>query len=230
MGAVTPTTPGPSDSSAPVCRGRSGYAGPFKLNDGTRSSTSAMLTVSRSVPGFATGRARPGGLRPAQLSGSGYVGRQRDGFGRADEDTTGKVVNTAIGLEEGPPGWARRTVMAMDDGHAFAAPWAATSLTPFGLRPMLGNVWEFCGTRSARTEGSESRSGDLDPKRGFAVRGGGWSNMAADALCPPPTRRTSATATSARVAIRSPRSPGCNLPGLDSAPPDYPICPAKKRS
>jgi formylglycine-generating enzyme required for sulfatase activity len=101
-----------------------------------------------------------------------------------DEDTTGKVANVGDrALKKVHPDWPR-TIMAMDDGHAFLAPVGSYRPNAFGLHDMLGNVWEFCSTRYG-PYGKEpvTDPGDLDPKRGFVVRGGGWSNIAADVRC-----------------------------------------------
>jgi formylglycine-generating enzyme required for sulfatase activity len=71
--------------------------------------------------------------------------------------------------------------MSMDDGHAFVAPVGSYRANTFGLHDVLGNVWEFCSTRSgAYSKNAAIDPVDLDPKRGFAVRGGGWSNTSAD--------------------------------------------------
>jgi formylglycine-generating enzyme required for sulfatase activity len=49
---------------------------------------------------------------------------------------------------------------------------------------MLGNVWEFRSTRyGPYPKGPVTDPMAGDPKRGFAVRGGGWSNIAKDARC-----------------------------------------------
>lgn len=101
-----------------------------------------------------------------------------------DEDKTGKVANVGDkSLKKVHPDWPR-TVMPMDDGHAFLAPVGSYRANGFGLHDMLGNVWEFCSTRYGKYP-KEARTDptDGDPKRGFAVRGGGWSNVAADARC-----------------------------------------------
>lgn len=99
----------------------------------------------------------------------------------AEEDTTGRVANVGDRrLKATQPEWPR-TVMAMDDGHAFVAPVGRYEANPFGLCDMLGNVWEFCATRyGPAPAGPVTDPGDADPRRGFAVRGGGWSNVAAD--------------------------------------------------
>jgi sulfatase modifying factor 1 len=81
------------------------------------------------------------------------------------------------------PGWPR-TVMPMNDGHAFLAPTGSYRANAFGLYDMLGNVWEFCSTRAGRYPARPvTDPGDADARRGFAVRGGGWSNSAADVRC-----------------------------------------------
>ncbi len=74
--------------------------------------------------------------------------------------------------------------MAMDDGHAFCAPVGSYRPNGFGLCDMLGNVWEFCTSRHGPyPRGEATDPGDLDRRESFAVRGGGWSNVAADCRC-----------------------------------------------
>lgn len=101
-----------------------------------------------------------------------------------DEDTTGKVANVGDrSLKKVHPEWPR-TIMPMDDGFAFVAPVGSYRANGFGLHDMLGNVWEFCSTRYAPyPKEAVTDPVDGDPKRGFAVRGGGWSNIASDARC-----------------------------------------------
>jgi formylglycine-generating enzyme required for sulfatase activity len=101
-----------------------------------------------------------------------------------DEDKTGKVANVGDKtLKKIQPEWPRK-VMEMDDGHAFLAPVGSYRPNAFGLHDMLGNVWEFCSTHYGNyPKDAVSDPGDLDPKRGFAVRGGGWSNEAKDVRC-----------------------------------------------
>jgi formylglycine-generating enzyme required for sulfatase activity len=101
----------------------------------------------------------------------------------ADPETTGKVANVGDRFLKGVhPAWPRE-IMPMDDGHAFPAPVGSYRPNGFGLCDMLGNVWEFCSTRSGPYPKEATDPGDLDPKRGFAVRGGGWSNHPLDARC-----------------------------------------------
>jgi len=97
------------------------------------------------------------------------------------EDATGKVANVGDrSLKRVHPGWPR-SIMPMDDGHAFLAPVGSYRTNAFGVHDMLGNVWEFCSTRyGPYPKKAALDPGDLDDKRGFAVRGGGWSNIAAD--------------------------------------------------
>jgi formylglycine-generating enzyme required for sulfatase activity len=102
----------------------------------------------------------------------------------ADEDSSGKVANVgARSLKKVHPDWPR-TIMPMDDGHAFSAPVGSYQANAFGLCDMLGNVWEFCSTHYGPYPRQPATDpGHLDVKRGFAVRGGGWSNTAADVRC-----------------------------------------------
>jgi formylglycine-generating enzyme required for sulfatase activity len=101
-----------------------------------------------------------------------------------DEDKTGKVANVGDKtLKKVHPDWPRK-IMDMDDGHAFLSPVGSYRPNGFGLHDMLGNVWEFCATHYGDyPKDAVTDPGDLDPKRGFAVRGGGWSNEAKDVRC-----------------------------------------------
>ncbi len=101
-----------------------------------------------------------------------------------DEDKSGKVANVGDRtLKRLQPEWPR-TIMPMDDEHAFLAPVGSYRANGFRLHDMLGNVWEFCSTRfGAFPKEAVTDPTDGDPKRGFAVRGGGWSNVAADVRC-----------------------------------------------
>lgn len=101
-----------------------------------------------------------------------------------DEDKTGMVANVGDkSLKRVHADWPR-TIMPMDDGHTFLAPVGSYKANAFGLHDMLGNVWEFCSTRFGPypKEAVLDPTGG-DPKRGFAVRGGGWSNIASDVRC-----------------------------------------------
>ena len=97
-------------------------------------------------------------------------------------DDSGKVVNVGDAqLREVHPKWPRE-VMPMNDGHAFLAPVGTYRANAFGLHDMLGNVWEFCSTRFGKYPAQLTTNPvDLAPDRGFAVRGGGWSNTPQDA-------------------------------------------------
>lgn len=101
-----------------------------------------------------------------------------------DEDTTGKVINVGDRkLKSVHPDWPR-SIMSMNDGHAFPARVGSYRPNAFGLHDMLGNIWEFCSTRyGPYPRRLDVDPLDLDPKRGYAVRGGGWSNEALDARC-----------------------------------------------
>lgn len=101
-----------------------------------------------------------------------------------DEDNAGKVANVGDrSLKRVHPDWPR-LVMPMDDGYAFLAPVGSLRANGFGLHDMLGNVWEFCSTRyGPYSKGPVTDPEDGDPRRGFAVRGGGWSNAPRDVRC-----------------------------------------------
>jgi formylglycine-generating enzyme required for sulfatase activity len=100
-----------------------------------------------------------------------------------EEDKTGRVANVCDrSLKTVHADWPR-AAMPMDDGHAFVAPVGSYQPNAFGLHDMIGNVWEFCSTRfGPYPKEPATDPGDLDPerKRGFAVRGGGWSNEPKD--------------------------------------------------
>jgi formylglycine-generating enzyme required for sulfatase activity len=166
---------------------RPGYAGPFERTDAHpvvhvshADAVAFCAWLSRSAPrGVAYGLPTE-----AQWEWACRAGAADRFWWGPEEDTSGKVANVGDrALKRVHPQWPR-AVMAMDDGHAFAAPVGSYRPNAFGLHDMLGNVWELCGTRSGPyPQGAATDPGDLDVKRGFAVRGGGWSNVAADCRC-----------------------------------------------
>ncbi len=101
-----------------------------------------------------------------------------------DADDSGEVMNVGDrALKAMHSAWPRE-IMPMDDGHAFPAPVGSYRPNGFGLHDMLGNVWEYCGTHYvAYPKNLDVDLDDIDPERGFAVRGGGWSNIPADSRC-----------------------------------------------
>ena len=102
----------------------------------------------------------------------------------SNQDMLGNLLNCGDkSLKKMHPDWPRE-IMAMDDGHAFLAPVGSYHANGFGLHDMLGNVWEFCADRY-RVYGKEPVTDPVgtDEKRGYCVRGGGWSNAPNDVRC-----------------------------------------------
>jgi formylglycine-generating enzyme required for sulfatase activity len=99
-------------------------------------------------------------------------------------DDTGRLLNVGDRfLTQVHAEWPRET-MPTNDGRAFPSPVGSYGANAFGIHDMLGNVWEYCSTRyGPYPKTPVADPGNLDPKRGFAVRGGGWSNEPDDARC-----------------------------------------------
>jgi formylglycine-generating enzyme required for sulfatase activity len=158
-----------------------GFAGKYKLDD-----THPVVHVSHTdATAFCAWLGKDYGLpTEAQWEWACRAGSGARFWWGAEEDRTGKVANVGDrALKKMHAKWPR-TIMPTDDGHAFVAPVGSYRANAFGLCDMLGNVWEFCSTRSGPyPKGTVTDPGDLDPKRGFAVRGGGWSNEAKDCRC-----------------------------------------------
>lgn len=158
-----------------------GFAGPY-LNDDSRPVVQVSHNDARA---FCAWLGKGYGLpTEAQWEWACRAGAATRFWWGDEEDRTGRVANVGDhALRRMHRGWPRN-VMSMDDGHAFPAPVGSYRANAFGLHDMLGNVWEFCATRyGPYPKGPLTDPGDLDPKRGFAVRGGGWSNEARDCRC-----------------------------------------------
>lgn len=167
-----------------------GYAGPFTLLE-----THPIVHVSHADSGAfcawlnKEAKVGPKGLSynlptESQWEWACRAGSAARYWWGAEEDTTGKVANMGDrALRRTHPEWPR-VVMPADDGHPFLAPVGSYRANGFGLHDMLGNVWEFCSTHYGaypRDPVTDPEGGD--PKRGFAVRGGGWSNTPTDVRC-----------------------------------------------
>jgi formylglycine-generating enzyme required for sulfatase activity len=164
-----------------------GFAGPFALRDDhpvVQVSWSDARAFCAWLSQQSRGTARYGLPTEAQWEWACRAGAGTRFWWGQDEDTTGKVANVGDrALKKLHPRWPR-SIMAMDDGHAFPAPVGSYRANAFGLHDMLGNVWEFCSTRAGPyPQKPATDPGDLDPKRGYAVRGGGWSNESRDCRC-----------------------------------------------
>ena len=166
-----------------------GYAGPFEMSDDhpvvhvSHADSKAFCRWLREALPSA------GGLTADLPTEAQWEWACRAGSGDRfwwgpEPDTSGRVVNAGdAALKRAHPEWPRKT-MPMDDGHAFPAPVGNYRANGFGLHDMLGNVWEFCSSRYGRypREPATDPAGG-DPRRGFAVRGGGWSNEPLDVRC-----------------------------------------------
>lgn len=165
-----------------------GFAGPFEQKDAhpvVHVSHTDSLAFCRWLDEQAKRKGASYGLpTEAEWEWACRAGSATRYWWGAEPDATGKVANVGDRtLKRVHPDWPR-DIMPMDDGHAFPAPVGSYRANGFGLCDMLGNVWEFCSTRSGSyPKEAVTDPGDLDPKRGFAVRGGGWSNHPTDARC-----------------------------------------------
>jgi formylglycine-generating enzyme required for sulfatase activity len=163
-----------------------GFAGPFELKDNQPvvhvSHTDANAFCKWLASKAGDSKFKEYGLpTEAQWEWACRAGSSTRYWWGADEDATGKVANVGDrALKKVHLDWPR-AVMPMDDGYAFVAPVGSYRPNAFGLHDMIGNVWEFCSTRfGPYPKDAAADPGDLDPKRGFAVRGGGWSNVPND--------------------------------------------------
>jgi formylglycine-generating enzyme required for sulfatase activity len=167
-----------------------GFAGPFELKDEhpvvhvSHTDSRAFCRWLTEQAGLSDGKRAYDLPTEAQWEWACRAGSPARFWWGPDEDTTGKVVNAGDRtLKKVHPEWPR-VVMAMDDGYAFLAPVGSYRPNAFGLHDTLGNVWEFCATRyGPAPKEAITDPGDGDPKRGFAVRGGGWSNIPSDVRC-----------------------------------------------
>jgi sulfatase modifying factor 1 len=163
-----------------------GFAGPFELKD-EHPVVHVSHTDALAFCNWLASRAEKGTLKEyglpteAQWEWACRAGAATRYWWGEAEDRAGKVANVGDRtLKKVHPDWPR-AVMPMDDGFAFVAPVGSFKPNAFGLHDMLGNVWEFCSTRfGPYPKGPVTDPGDLDSKRGFAVRGGGWSNAPTD--------------------------------------------------
>jgi len=163
---------------------RPGYAGPFQLRNEhpvvhvSYSDAIAYCDWLNRAGGKAARFALP---TEAEWEWACRAGSASRFWWGNDVDKTGKVANVGDEqLKQVQPKWPRE-IMPMNDGHAFLAPVGSYGSNAFGLRDMLGNVWEFTATRYGNYPKELSVDpGDLSTDRGFVPRGGGWSNVAAD--------------------------------------------------
>jgi len=166
-----------------------GFAGPFELLD-THPIVHVSWTDSMAYCAWLNGRLTPEAKAArliyrlpteAQWEWACRAGSAERYWWGAKEDTTGRLLNCGDAtLKKVQPDWPR-VVMPMDDRHAFLAPVGSYQPNPFGLHDMLGNVWEFCADRY-RVFPKEAVTDPVgsDEKRGYCVRGGGWSNTPTD--------------------------------------------------
>jgi|GEM_PF-77591 formylglycine-generating enzyme required for sulfatase activity/outer membrane protein assembly factor BamB/dienelactone hydrolase len=169
-----------------------GFAGPFELSDRQPIVHVSHFDARMFCRWLRDSDPAPDGLPPVRYglpTEAQWEWACRAGAGTrfawgSDVDDTGRRLNVGDErLKHHQPKWPRET-MPMSDGFAFPAPVGRYEANAFGLHDMLGNVWEFCSTHYGPYPRELSVDpGDLDPKRGFAVRGGGWSNSPNDVRC-----------------------------------------------
>lgn len=167
-----------------------GYAGPFELKDDqpvvhvSHADSLAYCKWLQAQAGRDAVRWQYDLPTEAQWEWAARAGSSDRYWWGASEDETAKRLNVGDQtLKRVHPDWPR-VIMPMNDGHAFCAPVGSYQPNGFGLCDMLGNVWEFCSSHYGpypRDPVTDPDGGD--PKRGFAVRGGGWSNEPTDARC-----------------------------------------------
>ena len=169
-----------------------GFAGPFELSDAQPVVHVSHFDARRFCEWLADNDPGPRSLprlryslpTEAQWEWACRAGAGTRYWWGSDPDDTGSQLNVGDErLKQVQPKWPRETI-PMNDGFAFPAPVGSYDANAFGLHDMLGNVWEFCATHYGPFPKTLSIDpGDLDLKRGFAVRGGGWSNTPNDARC-----------------------------------------------
>jgi formylglycine-generating enzyme required for sulfatase activity len=167
-----------------------GYAGPYQQRDDhpvvhvSHADAEAFCQWLQQRSGMSVDKLRYSLPTEAQWEWACRAGSGDRYWWGPDEDTTGQVANVGDRtLKSVHPDWPR-LVMPMTDGHALVAPVGSYRANGFGLHDMLGNVWEFCSTHyGPYPKEPVTDPEDGDPKRGFAVRGGGWSNVPSDVRC-----------------------------------------------
>jgi len=165
-----------------------GYAGPYRMRDDhpvVHVSHTDATAYCRWATALGGGRLRYALPTEAQWEWACRAGSDKRFWWGDDLDKISRYANVGDkALKRTHPQWPR-TIVPEDDGHAFVAPVGSYQSNGWGLHDMIGNVWEFCSTKSGpyRRGPVKDPVGDLDEKRGFAVRGGGWSNEVHDCRC-----------------------------------------------
>ena len=67
------------------------------------------------------------------------------------------------------------TIHECSDGYVYTAPVGAFEANAWGLKDLLGNVWEWtCSAHAKDYDGSEVKCTQIDTLGPLAVRGGSW--------------------------------------------------------